>query len=640
MLKKIIFSAFALGAILPVSGKELKYPVSAIPPALKENAHTVMRLQQLELEIKSEKSAVLTVTEVRTILNKNGEDNGRFEETYDPLHKITYVKGRVFDEQGALIKKFGYDDIVDRSYISGYSMYESSRIKLIDPKVQTYPYTVEYSYEIEYDHTLFLPEWSHYMEKTSYENSFFVVKAPSGFSFRYKEYNLPKGVEKTTQDGKDLYKWSLMNQKARIYEPMASLKTPSYPKVSLAPNNFQVEGTIGMATTWKDLGRWSSGLIEKRDVLPEATIAKMKEITSSCHSDFEKVKKVYEYMQSKTRYVSIQDGIGGWQPFDATTVDRLSYGDCKALSNYTKALLSAVGVKACYTRVFAGSENASIDASFPSNQFNHVMLCVPLTKDTLWLECTSQRKPCGFNGDFTDDRDVLLVDGENSRLVHTRVYSAKENCVSRTSNVVLTDEESGEATVKANYRGLASEEIDPIYYADAVDKTKKVTNRIELPSFSLQSFDYKENRGLTPSYDESLKLTFSNYVRKMGDNLLLPVNFINKLSSLPEKVRNRQTEMCISHSYVESDTVIYQLPKAMQVTGLPDKSEIKSQFGKYSAYTVQKGNTITYFRQFELYKGIFPPEAYADFRDFLEQIASNDGAVVSLKKQSSVTAAQ
>jgi Transglutaminase-like enzymes, putative cysteine proteases len=640
MWKKIIFSVIVLGTGFSISAKELKYPVSAIPPALKENAHTVVRHQQLELEIKSEKSAVLTVTEVRTILNKNGEDNGRFEETYDPLHKITYVKGRVFDESGAQIKKFGYDDIVDRSYISGYSMYESSRIKFIDPRIQTYPYTVEYSYQEELNETFNLPVWNHFLENRSYENSVFVVKLPAGYVFRYKEYNLPKGVVKTSQDGQDIYTWNLTNLKARTHEPMKFGKLPYAPEVRLAPDNFQVEDSKGSAKSWRDLGIWETSLLVNRDQLPEASKAKILEITSACKSDFEKVRRVYEYMQQKTRYVSIQVGLGGWQPFDAATVDRLSYGDCKALSNYTKALLAVAGIKSYYISVNADEDGGEFDASFPSNQFNHVMLCVPLAKDTLWLECTSQRKPCGFNGDFTDDRDVLLVDGENSRLVHTRVYSAKENCVSRTSNVVLTDEESGEATVKANYRGLASEEIDPIYYADAVDKTKKVTNSIELPSFTLQSFDYKENRGFTPSYDESLKLTFSNYVRKMGDNLLLPVNFINKLSSLPEKVRNRQTEMCISHSYMESDTVIYQLPKAMQVTGLPDKSEIKSQFGKYSAYTVQEGNTITYFRQFELYKGIFPPDAYADFRDFLEQIASNDGAVVSLKKQSSVTAAQ
>ena len=638
MWRRFVVFAVLAGGVGVISAKELKYPVSAIPPALKENAHTVIRLHQEVLEIKSEKSAVLAVTEVRTILNKNGEENGYFEETYDPLHKITDVKGRVFDEQGAQIKKFGYDDIIDRSYISGYSMYEAGRIKYIDPKIQTYPYTVEYSYQMELNETFNLGGWYHNPVNTSYENSSFVVKVPFGYSFRYKEYNLPKSVEKVNQDGKEVYSWALSNLKARPYEPMPSLQKPSFPMVRLGANGFQIEDSKGDASTWKGLGVWGASLLQNRDQLPESTKSQLTTLVAGCKTDFDKVKKVYEYMQQKTRYVSIQVGLGGWQPFEAATVDRLSYGDCKALANYTKALLTSVGIKSFYTWVYADEDGGRLDIDFPSNQFNHVMLCVPLAKDTFWLECTSQRKPCGFNGDFTDDRDVLLIDGENSKLVHTRIYTAKENCVSRTTHVNLTDEESGDAIVKTNYMGLASEEIDPVFYADATEKLKKVTHRIELPSFSLQSFEYKENRGITPSYDESLKLTFSNYIKKTGDNLLLSVNFMNKLTSLPGKVRNRQTEMAIVRSVMETDTVIYQLPKGMQVTGLPEKSELSSQFGKYSAYSVCQNNTLTYVRKFELYKGTFPAEAYAEFRDFLEQIAAFDGAVASLKKQSGNTA--
>ena len=87
MNKKISLSVILLLAITSLSAKELKYPVSEIPAALKENAHTVMRVNQMEVEIKSEKSAVVTVTEVRTILNKNGEGNCYFKGSYDSIKK-------------------------------------------------------------------------------------------------------------------------------------------------------------------------------------------------------------------------------------------------------------------------------------------------------------------------------------------------------------------------------------------------------------------------------------------------------------------------------------------------------------------------------------------------------------------------
>ena len=637
MNKKICIYIFSFLSLATAAAKELKYPVSEIPANLKENAHTVMRIYQQEVEIKSEKSVIITITEVRTILNKNGEDNSYFRKTYDPMDKITGLKGKVYDEQGKQIRSFGSDDVIDRSSISGFSMYEDNRVKIIDPKCKTFPFTVEYTYQIESKQTLFFPAWSHGSENISYENSSYIVKAPSGYGLRYKEYNLPKGVVKTNQDGKDVCTWTLNNLKARIDEPMSSITMPNYPLVLLAPNNFTFAETKGSSESWKELGKWTSSLIEGKDKLPESTIAKMKEITASCKDNFEKVEKVYEYMQHKSRYVSIQEGIGGWQPFDATVVDKFSYGDCKALSNYTKALLSSIGIKSYYVRVKAGSESENIDESFPSSQFNHVMVCVPLEKDTIWLECTNQHMPCGYNGDFTDDRQVLLIDGENSRLVHTRTYSANENCINRHSNVNLTDESSGIAEVKTAYKGLCYDNILPIYYADDADKKKIITQSINLPSFTLDKFSYIENKSRTPSFDESLNISVTNYIHKLVGNVaLLPVNFMNKLTSIPEKVRNRKTAMCIRRPSLENDTVVYQLPKEYKVTELPEKSAITSKFGKYTATTTINGSLITYTRHFEQFKGVFPPEAYSEYRDFLEQVSTADEAVVSLKKQSAI----
>lgn len=617
-----------------LSAGELKYPVSTIPLALKENVQTVIRLNKIELEIKSENSAVVNITEVRTILNKNGEQDRFFIETSNPMNRISNIKGKVYDEFGKQIRSLGYTDVLDYSYINDYSLYEDTRVKYLDPKNMSYPFTVEYSYEIDLKQTLFLPTWSHNLQNTSYENSTFTVKTPIGYNLSYKEYNLSKGVSKTIQDGKNIYSWSLSKLALQKKEPLSTISNPTYPLVRLTPTNFSVGESKGSSESWKDLGKWATTLNEGKDKLPESTIEKVKEITSSCKTDFEKVKKVYEYMQQKTRYVNISIGIGGWQPFEASVVDKLSYGDCKALSNYTKALLTAVGIKSFYTLVKAGRESNSIDASFPSSQFNHAMVCVPMAHDTIWLECTSQRLPCGFNSDFSDDRQVLLIDGDNSRLVHTRIYPASENCITRHSKVNLVDEFSGSAEVSAVYKGLCYDEKLPVYYADDADKKKLVTQSIELPSFTLDKFLYTEHRSQTPSIDEKLNITVSNYIHKLvNDIALLPLNFMNKLTSIPDKVRNRKTDMCIRRPYMENDTAIYQLPTEYTVTEIPEKSEIKSKFGSYSANTTLHGSAITYIRHFELFKGIFPPEAYTEFRDFLEQVSTNDNAVASLKKQ-------
>ena len=134
MYKRFIFSLILLSLCIIISARELMYPVSEIPAALLQNAHTVMRVYKQEVEIKSEKSAVVSVTEVRTILNKNGEDNAYFNRLYSPMFKLSNIKGKVYNELGKQIKSLGGDDIIDHSAISGFSMYDDNRVKYINPK--------------------------------------------------------------------------------------------------------------------------------------------------------------------------------------------------------------------------------------------------------------------------------------------------------------------------------------------------------------------------------------------------------------------------------------------------------------------------------------------------------------------------
>lgn len=152
-------------------------------------------------------------------------------------------------------------------------------------------------------------------------------------------------------------------------------------------------------------------LIQDRDVLDVSTIEKIKSLVAGVTNPIEKAKIVYKFVQDKTRYISVQIGIGGWEPIAANQVDKVGYGDCKGLTNYTKALLDAVGITSYFTLVYA-QQKRNIVKDFSSMQGNHAILNIPNNGNDIWLECTSQTISFGFLGDFTDDRDVLVVTPE------------------------------------------------------------------------------------------------------------------------------------------------------------------------------------------------------------------------------------
>ncbi len=107
-------------------------------------------------------------------------------------------------------------------------------------------------------------------------------------------------------------------------------------EVKVAAEKFSYYGHQGSYKDWKELGKWVyDDLIKSRQELPAQTIQMVNELVKGAANDKEKARRIYEFLQKKTRYISVQVGIGGFQPFAASEVDRLSYGDCKALVNYT-----------------------------------------------------------------------------------------------------------------------------------------------------------------------------------------------------------------------------------------------------------------------------------------------------------------
>ena len=380
-----------------------------------------------------------------------------------------------------------------------------------------YPFTVEYSYVKEYNGLLSYPTWDPVTDfNMALQTSVFKVVCPDSLSFRYREKNL-QGKNEITRSGLlSTCTWKIQNLPAIEKEPFSSSPYDYFPSVILAPDRFEIDDHKGTCSTWESFGKWVFEILKDRDILSDETNQSIQQLVKNYTSDYDKAKAIYEYMQNKTRYVSIQEGFGGWQPMDAETVNRLGYGDCKALSNYMKALLSAAGIKSYLTLVAAGKNPDPFFSDFPCNQFNHAILCVPISPDTIWLECTNQLMPFGFIGSFTDDRNALVINENGGKLIRTRVYTAAENRMER--NILLELDASGNAllTTNARHSGVFYDTRQHFYLAGTEDKKKMILDDISLPGALLDKFDYRDIRAEVPSIDENLEVEVPRYATISG----------------------------------------------------------------------------------------------------------------------------
>ncbi len=158
-----------------------------------------------------------------------------------------------------------------------------------------------------------------------------------------------------------------------------------------------------------------------------------------------KIAAIYQYLASTTRYVSIQLGIGGLQPIAAADVNRTGFGDCKGLSNYMRAMLTELGIPSVYTVI--STTNRRLLADFASaNQNNHVILQVPLSNDTLWLECTNPTLPLGYVHHSIAGHDALLVGPNGGTLCQLPTYADSLN--TQVNNTLVTLQPDGNAKVE------------------------------------------------------------------------------------------------------------------------------------------------------------------------------------------------
>lgn len=183
-------------------------------------------------------------------------------------------------------------------------------------------------------------------------------------------------------------------------------------------------------------------------------------------------------------------GIGGFQPLTALEVDEKGYGDCKALSNYMKSLLQGIGIHSYYTVIGNGKYREIKYPDYSSlNQTNHIILCVPLEKDTIWLECTNQNYPFGYIGASNANRFGLLIDEQGGTLVKTNNYLPSEN--TRNSTIAVVLQETGEARFNSqtSFKNYLFESVFALVHSSAEEQKKMLLKAFSIDGLSFTNFE-------------------------------------------------------------------------------------------------------------------------------------------------------
>jgi hypothetical protein len=636
MKLKLLPILFLFFTILSTAQK-LEYATFNIPDSLKQNANAVVRLSQLIINISSQKSMTLKSTQVITILNELGIESLDLMESYDKNRSINKIEATAYDAFGKELKKYKRKDFKDQSVADGISIFNDNRILYLDYTPITYPFTMVFETEVETSNTAFIPSWSPmdgYLVST--EKTSLVITFKQELQLRTKELNFSSkySIEKTEMASSITY--SAKNLVAKKREDLSPDFREIFPIIYFALNNFQLENVEGKAVDWAEFGKWYySSLLADTEEIPEATQFKIKELIGNEKDPIEIARIVYKFVQEKTRYVSVQVGIGGWKPMLAKDVDKLGYGDCKALTNYTRSLLKSVGVDTYYTVVYAG-HNATRDLQndFASIQGNHVILTIPtVNKELVWLECTSQIHPFGFQGDFTDDRNVLLIKPEGGEIVRTKVFTEKENLQSTTGSYQITETGNLIGHIKIVSDGLRyNDEFgkERMSREDQIKNYKEEMSNIN--NLSIKKINFYNNPK-TIQFSEELELEADGYAQNSAGKLMFALNAFNQNSYIPKKYKTREFPFEMERGYTNQNEIEITIPDGFIVEAKPNGTELDTEFGSYKIeFTTLAPNKILCKRKLIIKKGFYDKTKYESYRKFRETIARNDNSKIVITK--------
>ncbi len=633
---KIFIFLLFFGAVQFIFSQDSKSSVLNISQDLKENTNIVFRKNHIEINISSQNKMTTNENIYVTFLNELGWRNFELGEYYDKSNKIKSIEAVVYNTFGKEIKKIKRSDFKDSSLADGFSVYTDNRMLFLDYTPTDYPFTIKYSSIVETSNTAFIPQWFPISSThIGIEESSITITYPPDLGFRYKEYNFENyPIEKTETANSITFR--LTNFPAIKHEDYTPSLIRFAPYVRFALQKFHLEGVIGEASSWEELGKWiNNSLLAQTNDLSEMTKEKIRELVKNEPDNRKKAEKIYKYVQDKTRYVSIQLGIGGWKPMNAKDVDRLGYGDCKALTNYTKALLEAVDIPSYYSIIHSSSAKRNMSEDFVSMQGNHIILAVPSdNNDLYWLECTSQTIPFNFIGSSNDDRLVLSIKDGEAGLKRTHIYETKNNSQISKAQYSIDQKGTIKGTIDIITQGIQYGDRFYLERQPVEEVNKYYKNYFSnINNLTLEDIKFSNNTD-SLIFTENISLEADNYTDISGERIIFVVNAFNQYKRIPQRYRRRSTPFEVSRGFSDYDEFVVALPSNYTIEAIPDNFEIKTKFGEYKIeFILENENQIMYKRTLISYEGFYPKEDYEDFRNFREQVSRNDNAKIVMVKK-------
>ena len=455
----------------------------------------------------------------------------------------------------------------------------------------------------------------------------FEVDVPAGRAVKLK--NKPGMDPKVTEEnGRRIYHWSHSHLQREDDDKVKDKARRKRKKADDERPDIQ----LTTFSSWEDIGRWYASLEKDRRIPSPEVRAKAEQLTKGLNSDLERTEALYDFVAKNFRYVSLSLGLGRYQPHAAADVLHNQYGDCKDKHTLLESMLQAEGLHASSVLI---NSSRKLDPDVPSpSQFDHVITLLPMGKEEVWMDTTSEVAPFRLLAFTLRKKQALVIPAEGT-----------PHLEETPEDTPMPDVETSEIEGKINEIGKLEAHVYYVFRGDEELLLRSIFRRV--PQANWQRVVENVNAGMggditnlkvsdpaatrepfTMSYDVS-RVNFLDWSKKKTD-VALPLSSFSLPDVSDEESDADAEPLKLGPKAEYSYKITLELP-AKYTARAPLPFSMKRDYAEYEATYKLQENVFTAGRKLRLRQAELPVARGRDYEAFRRAVTADLGQHLSLE---------
>jgi transglutaminase-like putative cysteine protease len=612
-------------------------PARAADITTGEDAVILEEIRTIEV-ISPERGRVRHSSRIKILTPRGAERYGGVGISYNRWETITGLRASVLSPEGKKIEVKKHH-IVDSNQFGSFELYSDSKQRTIVFPGAVPGAVVEYGYEKDVRNLFFLSSEISMQDEIPIQSRILTVTAPASFPLRISVRGGAPEYSRTEAGGRVTHRWQVRDAPGFKPEPDMPPFEDMVGRVSVTPKEVVWEGSRIDAGNWDGIAAWDWSLARDRMApTPEVSQA-ARELTVGVHEPMEKIRRLYEFVQSKVDYVAIYLGLGGWQPHPAADILRHRYGDCKDKATLLIAMMRSLGIPGHHVLVNTRDEGI-IDRDDPTPfVFNHVIVATPTEEGYLFMDPTSEKAPFG-DLPYNDQGIPVVVVKDDGRadLVETPLTAPERNRTHRFVTAAIGPTGDLTGNYVADYWGQARLMMANVLESKPTDQEDYIEGLMSwlVPGAVLKGHEVTLPKGPTDPLRIAARFEIPRFVTRAGGFEVVSPHLV-RLPGLTGigAYSGRRTPVFFDYLFSVTTESRIRLPVGRVVKKLPaDRSSSGPGMKAGTRHSLERDGdyqVMVVKRAVDVSRREIPVAEYPPLREFLSGLAQEESKAITIE---------